>query len=89
MQNPLWALLLPHFFHDELVALGAVAWASLNRFIMYDYLVVLQFPGLPFPECLKSFDVVASNRYCARKLAMHKYCKHAIWWAAVLKDWGP
>ncbi len=25
MQNPLWALHLPHFFHDELVALGAVA----------------------------------------------------------------
>jgi len=56
---------------------------------MYTYLVVLEFLGLPFPQSLKSFEVLASNRYCARKLAMHKHCKHALWWAAVLKTWGP
>ena len=56
---------------------------------MYDYLVVLEVPGLKFPESLKSYEVMASNRYAARKLAMHKYCKHAIWWTAVLKTWGP
>jgi len=56
---------------------------------MYDYLVILEFPGLPFPESLKSFEVMASNRYAARKLAMHKYCKHALWWKAILKTWGP
>ena len=61
----------------------------LNLSIMYDYLVVLEVPGLKFPESLKSYEVMASNRYAARKLAMHKYCKHAIWWAAVLKTWGP
>ena len=68
---------------------GAVVGASLNPFLMYDYLVILEFPGLPFPESLKSFEVMASNRYAARKLAMKKHCKHALWWAAVLKTWGP
>lgn len=57
--------------------------------VMYNYIVVLEFPGKPFPESLQSFEVLASNRYAARKLAMHKHCKHALWWCAILKDWGP
>ena len=61
----------------------------LNHSVMYNYIVVLEFPRLEFPESLKSFEVIASNRYAARKLAMHKYCKYATWWAAVLKTWGP
>ena len=36
---------------------------------------------------LVSYEVMASYRYAARKLAVHKYCKHAIWWAVVLKNW--
>ena len=69
--------------------LALVKGVHLNHSIMYTYLVVLEFPGLPFPESLKSFEVIASNPYCARKLAMHKYCKQALWWKAILKNWGP
>lgn len=56
---------------------------------MYTWLVVLEFPRLQFPDSFQSFEIIASNPYCARRLAMKRFNKHTAWWVVKLKNWGP
>lgn len=57
--------------------------------IMYTWIVVLEMPKRQFPDNLESFEIIASNPYCARKLAMKRFSKYAPWWCVKLKTWGP
>ncbi len=56
---------------------------------MYTWIVVLEMPKRQFPDNLESFEIVASNPYSARKLAMKRYSKYSPWWSVSLKTWGP
>ena len=56
---------------------------------MYTWIVVLEMPKRQFPDNLESFEIVASNPYSARKLAMHRFSKYSVWWSVSLKTWGP
>lgn len=74
---------------NSVTSLPCPSYSLLILSVMYTWIVVLEMPKRQFPDNLESFEIVASNPYSARKLAMHRFSKYSAWWSVSLKTWGP